>query len=88
MISDASDAADGSSQFPISHVMTAYTMDTDDGHPPHDVNRMSRLHSHPIRFGEYVVHLSIYPPVFITACCDLEQGKAEGDIIEQPNLAS
>jgi hypothetical protein len=26
--------------------------------------------------------------VLVTACCDLEQGKAKEDIVEQPNVAT
>jgi hypothetical protein len=74
-IFDASGAANGSAQFTLSHVLSLGTLDTDDGPPLPDANRPSRLRSRPTRFGEYVAHLPAYPPVFVTACCDLEQGK-------------
>jgi hypothetical protein len=51
-----------------------------------DDDRPSRIRSHPIRFGECVAHMSAYPPVYATACCDPKQGVAREDIIEQPNL--
>jgi hypothetical protein len=38
-------------------------------------------------FGEYVAHMSAYPPVYVTACCDPKQGVAREGIVEQPNLA-
>jgi hypothetical protein len=30
--------------------------------------------------------MSDYPPTLVTACCDLEQGKAKEDILEQPQV--
>jgi hypothetical protein len=51
-------------------------------------DRPHRLRSHPIRFGEVVAHLSDYPHVLVTACCDHEQGKAKGDIFEQLNVVT
>jgi hypothetical protein len=81
LISDASDAADGSAKFLLSHVISPRTMDIDDGPPLPHANLPSRLRSHPIRFGEYVANLSAYLPVFVTACCDPQQGKAKEDVI-------
>jgi hypothetical protein len=30
--------------------------------------------------------LADYPPTLVTACCDLEQGKAKEDIFEHPHV--
>jgi hypothetical protein len=46
------------------------------------------LRPQPIRLGELIAHLSDLPQVFVTACCDLEQGKAKENIVEHPNLAT
>jgi hypothetical protein len=67
LISDATDAAD---QFPLSRVILLDTFDIDDGPLLLDTNRPTRLRSRPTKFGEYVAHLSAYPPVFVTVCCD------------------
>jgi hypothetical protein len=41
-----------------------------------DADRPSSFRSHPICLGEYVAHLSEYPNVFVTTCCDFDHGKA------------
>jgi hypothetical protein len=33
-----------------------------------------------------VAHLSDYPPTLVTACCDLEHGKAKEDMFEHPHV--
>jgi hypothetical protein len=73
--------------FPSSHAVSLDLVDNDDGLSLHYDDRPSRIRSHPIRFGEYVAHLSAYPPIYITACSDPEQRVAREDIVEQPNLA-
>jgi hypothetical protein len=66
-------------------LVSPHLLDNDDGPPLPDDDRPSRTRSHPIRFGEYVAHLSAYLPIYVTACCDSEQGVAIQDIVEQPN---
>jgi hypothetical protein len=66
--------------------MSPDTMEIDDGPPMPYIDRPSRLSSHPIRFAEYVAHLSAYPPIVVTASCDPEQGKAREDVFEKPNF--
>jgi hypothetical protein len=53
--------------------------------PVHD--RPNRLRSHPIRYDELVAHLYDHPRVFVTTCCDHEEGTATEDIVAQPDLA-
>jgi hypothetical protein len=73
--------------FPSSHVVSPDLVDNDDSPPLPDDTRQTRIRSHSNRFGEYVAHLSAYPPVYVNACCDPQQGVAREDIVEQPNLA-
>jgi hypothetical protein len=54
--------------------------------PNHD--RPSRLQPHPIRSGELVAHMSHHPRVFVTTCCDPEEGQATKDIVAQPDVAT
>jgi hypothetical protein len=54
--------------------------------PPHAAPRQARLRSHPLRYGETVAHVSDYPSIIVTACCDPEQGKAKEDIFEHPHV--
>jgi hypothetical protein len=87
LIFDDLEAVSGSAMFPSSHAVSPHLVDKGDGPPLLDDIRPIRIRSHPIRFGEYVAHLSVYPPVYVTACCDHEQGVARDDIVEKPNLA-
>jgi hypothetical protein len=81
LISDDSDAADGSAKFLLSNVISPHTMDIDNGPPLPCANLPSRLRSHPISFGEYVANLSAYLPVFVTTCRDPQQGKEKEEVI-------
>jgi hypothetical protein len=87
LISDETETVSGDAMFPFSHAVSLDLVDNDDGPPLHDDTRQTRVRSHPIRFGEYVAHLSAHPPVYVIACCGPKQGVAREDIVEQPNLA-
>jgi hypothetical protein len=87
LISDETETVTGDALLPSSHAVSPHIVENDDGPPLHDDNRRTRIRSHPIRFREYVAHLSAYPPVYVTACCDPKEGVAREDIVEQPNLA-
>jgi hypothetical protein len=85
VIANASDTSSDHNHSPQSHPLD--TSDADDtSHMPY-APRPHRLRSHPVCYGELVAHLSDYPPVRITTCCDPEQGKAKEDIVEHPNVA-
>jgi hypothetical protein len=84
MISDETETVSGYAMFLSSHTISPDLVDNDDGPPLHEDTRQSRNRSHLIRFGEYVAHLSVIPPVYVTACCDPEQGVAKEDIVEHP----
>jgi hypothetical protein len=73
MISYDTETVIGSAMFPSSHAVSPDLVDNDDGPPLHDDDRAARIRAHPIRFGEYATHLSAYPLVYVTACCDPKQ---------------
>jgi hypothetical protein len=56
--------------------------------PLPDLDRLNRLRSHPIRYGELVAPLSDHPHVFVATWCDPERGKATEDIVAQPDMAT
>jgi hypothetical protein len=87
LISDETATVSGDAMFMSSHVVSPDPVHIDDGPPMHDDTRQTRIRSHPIRFGEYVAHLSAYPPVYVTACYELEQGATKEDIVEHAILA-
>jgi hypothetical protein len=66
--------------------MSPDTLDIEDGPPMPHIDHPSRLISHPIRFGEYIAHMSAYAAVIVTASCDPKQGKARENVIEKPNF--
>jgi hypothetical protein len=67
LIFDETEIVSGDAMFPSSHTISPYLVDNDDGPPLHEDTRQSRIRSHPVRFGEYVAHLSVFPPVYVTA---------------------
>jgi hypothetical protein len=83
---DASDADD-----PQDPSLTSHPLDTlpptitqlSEPQSTHAADRPSLLRSHPLRYGDLVAHISEYPPVLVSACCDHEQGNAKEDIFEQ-----
>jgi hypothetical protein len=89
LIADTSDVDE-----PKDTSLTSHTFDTiptdftplSDPHSPLAADRLSRLRSHPLRYRELVAHISVYPPVLVTACCDPEEVKAKEDIFEQPSV--
>jgi hypothetical protein len=87
LISNDTDADDGSAQFPPSHAISTNLVDIDDWPPMPDDDHPSRIRSHHVWFGESVTHLSASSPVYVNACFDPKQGGGREDIVEQPNLA-
>jgi hypothetical protein len=75
MIIDAFDVDGDHGHVPLSHPLDLDSHDADDLIALPNVARIPRLWSHPIRYGDLVAHLSDHPRVFVTACCDREQGK-------------
>jgi hypothetical protein len=89
VIADASDADEPQDTSPTSHPLDTIPTDStplSDSPSPPAADRPSRLRFHLLRYGEVVAHMSEYPPVLVTVCCESEQGKAKENIFEQPSV--
>jgi hypothetical protein len=76
VITDALDTDDAQDTSPMSHPLALDTLDVNDTPRPLEAARQPRLRSHPIRYGEFVAHLSDYSLVLVITCCDPKRGKA------------